>query len=149
MLRPFPASLRLVAAIALSWFPVLGRAQRAERIVLPSGGTIEVLGLRQWTIPMIQDSLAKYSPGDSLQSHACAAILRYKLHFADASATEIFSRGDAPPVVVVAVREPQDSALVRYRAVSRDTTLGRSDWAFANRALASRPDLFQDAAAQV
>ena len=34
---------------------------------------------------MIEDSLAAYSPTDSLTGHACAAILRGKLHFADAS----------------------------------------------------------------
>jgi hypothetical protein len=52
--------------------------------------TIEVVGLEHWTVKMIQDSLDKYSPGDSLQSHACAAILRYKLHFADAAVTVFF-----------------------------------------------------------
>jgi len=46
---------------------------------------VEVLGLRRWTLVMIQDSLDKYAPGENLASHACAAVLRYKLGFADAA----------------------------------------------------------------
>jgi len=82
---------------------------------------VEVLGLRRWTVPMIQDSLARYAPGDSLTSHACAAILRGKLKFADASASYFDRDGTGRELIVVAVVEPQDSALVRYLSPAPDS----------------------------
>lgn len=82
---------------------------------------VEVLGLKRWTVPMIQDSLARYAPQDSLTSHACAAILRMKLKFADAAASYFGRDGAGPELIVVAVVEPQDSALVRYRIPAPDS----------------------------
>ena len=82
---------------------------------------VEVLGLKRWTVPMIQDSLARYAPQDSLTSHACAAILRMKLKFADAAASYFGRDGGGRELIVVAVVEPQDSALVRYRTPAPDS----------------------------
>lgn len=82
---------------------------------------VEVLGLKRWTVPMIQDSLARYAPRDSLTSHACAAILRMKLKFADAAASYFGQDGAGRELIVVAVVEPQDSALVRYRTPPPDS----------------------------
>lgn len=90
---------------------------------------------------MMQDSLARYAPRDSLQSHACAAILRYKLGFADASSTT-FVAPDGTSRVVVAVREPQDSARVRYRLVKLDSLHSRVDWRVASDVIQRRPDIF-------
>jgi len=116
-------------------------AQEAARIALPDGRTLEVLGLRRWTVAMIQDSLARYAPHDSLQSHACAAVLRYKLGFADASSTT-FVAPDGTSRVVVAVREPQDSTRVRYRLVKLDSLHSRVDWRVATDIMQRRPDIF-------
>jgi hypothetical protein len=103
-------------------------AQTSSVLALPDGRTIEVIGLRRWTIGMLQDSLARYASSDSLQSHACAAILRYQLHFADASSTTFrFGPGTAD-AIVVSVREPQDSARVRYREMPLDTLRPRKAW---------------------
>jgi hypothetical protein len=91
-------------------------AQRSEILQLP-GRIVEVTGLERWTIQMLQDSLGVYSPGDSLQSHACAAVLRYKLHFADASSTTFMGMngpGDTTRYTLVHVIEPQDSARVHH-----------------------------------
>ncbi len=82
---------------------------------------VEVLGLKRWTVPMIQDSLARYAPQDSLTSHACAAILRMKLKFPDAAASYFGQDGAGRELIVVAVVEPQDSALVRYRTPAPDS----------------------------
>lgn len=117
-------------------------AQRSTVLTLPNGGTVEVLGLRRWTIAMLQDSLAKYAPGDSLQSHACAAILRYKLGFADAASTTFMLHEGEPGRVVVSVREPQDSARVRYRLMPMDTVQARAAWRLVTDAIASHPAAF-------
>jgi len=91
---------------------------------------------------MLQDSLAKYAPGDSLQSHACAATLRYKLHFADASsATFSFGQGKSD-AVVVSVREPQDSARVHYRDLPLDTLSPRKAWAPITAVFRRHPNVF-------
>ena len=122
--------MRVLLAVALMFAAGSVTAQTPTMIHLP-GRTIEVVGLERWTVQMVQDSMNRYSPGDSLQSHACAAILRYKLHFADAAAT--YLPGLAPDsglYVFVAVVEPQDSARVHFRSVDPrfDTLNIASEW---------------------
>ncbi len=89
---------------------------------------IEVLGLREWTLQMVQDSLAKYAPDDGLASHACAAVLRGKLGFADASVSISFIRPGVKRVDI-AVIEPEDSSLVQYLDVARDSAADLDEWA--------------------
>ena len=89
------AALVLVAAGA----PL--RAQTRAELPLRDGRVVEVLGLRRWTLAMLQDSLARYAPGERLERHSCAAALRYRLGFADAAATEVFGSPDGPSRIVV------------------------------------------------
>jgi hypothetical protein len=120
-------------------------AQGPSLIHLP-GKTIEVVGLDRWTVQMIQDSMDRYSPGDSLQSHACAVILRYKLHFADAAAqTYLPSPTHTGTYVLVSVVEPGDSARVRYRSVNVkfDTADVSSEWKPGAEVFLHHPDGFQ------
>jgi hypothetical protein len=102
----------------------------AQTILSLPGKRIEIVGLRRWTIPMIQDSLHKYAEGVGLDSHACAAALRYKLGFADASASSYgVLQGDSVEAIFIAVVEPADSARVRYRAAPMDTGAFKPEWA--------------------
>lgn len=106
-------------------------AQRAEIISTP-GRIIEVTGLERWTIRMLQDSLAKYAPGDSLHSHDCAATLRYRLGFPEASATTRFLHRyptDATQYTLIHVVEPQDSARVHHLPRAMDTVSNIPEWA--------------------
>ena len=108
---------------------------------------LELIGLKRWTLAMIQDSLARYAPGDSLTSHACAAILRGKLGFADA-AVQYYPpgfAGNSKGYFAVPVVEPQDSARVRYRALPRDSVPDRPDWAAAFQVLRKQNQAFQSA----
>jgi hypothetical protein len=92
---------------------------------------LEVIGLKRWTLPMIDDSLRRYAPKDSLMSHACAGVLRETLKFADASVVYYTGTiGDSvmKPYLAVTVVEPQDSALIRYRAPFRDSLPPRRAW---------------------
>lgn len=93
---------------------------------------LELIGLKRGTVPMIQDSLRRDAPQDSLLSHACAAILREKLKFADASVVyypATISGQQMKPYMAVTVVEPQDSALVRYRGPFRHSLPARHAWA--------------------
>jgi hypothetical protein len=116
---------------------------RTPTVLLVPGKSIEVVGLQRWTIAMMQDSLAKYAPGTTLDSHACAAALRYQLGFADAAATSYELPGDSLERVVVIVVEPQDSARVRHRVAPLDTLAPRHEWAPVIRVLSEQPGPFQ------
>lgn len=112
-------------------------------VLLVPGKSIEVVGLRRWSIAMIQDSLTKYAPGITLDSHACAAALRYQLGFADAAVTAYELPGDTVERIVVVVVEPQDSARVRHRIAPMDTVAPRAEWAPLLRVISESPGPFQ------
>jgi hypothetical protein len=123
-------------------------AQGVHNEILETPTTrLELIGLKRWTLAMIQDSLARYAPGDSLTSHACAAILRGKLGFADA-AVQYYApglEGKMKGYFAVPVVEPQDSARVRYRARPRDSVPDRADWAAALAIFREHNQVFQSA----
>jgi hypothetical protein len=129
-----------VAALVTAVVPA--GAQTTTVLKLPEK-TVEVVGLRRWTVAMIQDSLAKYSPGDSLHHHACAAVLRYKLGFADAAASSYDENGRE--YMVVSVVEPQDSGRVRYRPAGFDSLGARMEWSEALTVLTRKPRAFHGA----
>lgn len=137
-------SLALACLLVVASVPL--RAQAPVELRLPDGRVVEVIGLRRWTIAMLQDSLARYAPEDSLQTHSCAATLRYKLGFADAAATTFVLRPDLPARIVVSVREPQDSARVHYRALPMDTAPGRPAWRVVTDIMRAHPSAFWPAA---
>jgi len=124
----------------------LARAPAEAQAVLTfPGKTVEVIGLRRWTIPMVQDSLAKYAPGITLDSHACAQALRYKLGFADAAVMSYQTPGDSLETVLVIVVEPQDSARVQYRPAPLDSARPRAAWRPLLRVIREKPPAFQTA----
>ena len=131
--------------LALIVVALAGNTTKAQTVVRLPGKTIEVIGLRRWTIPMIQDSLAKYAPGITLESHACAAVLRYKIGFADAAAISYQMPGDSLEQILVIVVEPQDSARVRYRAAPMDSARPRAAWHSLLSVIKERPQAFQPA----
>jgi hypothetical protein len=109
---------------------------------------LELIGLKRWTVPMIEDSLRRYAPTDSLLSHACAAILRQKLKFADASVVYYTSSVDDKPMkpyLAVTVVEPQDSVLIRYRGPFRDSLPARRAWAPIRTVFEKHNMVFQQA----
>jgi hypothetical protein len=125
-----PVARAATAAIVL--LVGLVRLVAAQNIITLPGKSVEVLGLRNWTLEMLQDSMARYAPGESLGSHACAAVLRYKLGFPDAvayyySPTPV----DSVERVVVALIEPGDSARVQFSDLPLGTGTRRPDWTVA------------------
>lgn len=120
------AARAISAAMVVPCASAMAQATSSTILHAP-GQTIEILGLSRWTADMLQDSLRKYVPGQTLESHSCAANLRYKLHFAEAAA-DVIRMSDSSRYIIVSVIEPQDSALVRHRVLPRDTTDSHSPW---------------------
>ena len=135
---------RLLSLGILGMLGIAAGALSAQGAVLESGSLrVELIGLKRWTLPMIQDSLSRYAPNDSLLSHSCAAILRGKLHFADASAEYVETDGKTQ--VTVTIVEPQDSALIHYLAPYRDSLPDRQSWTPIREAFEKHNHPFQAA----
>jgi hypothetical protein len=132
-----------VAALSLvgAWPTASGQAVTGGNVVQTSNGRVEVLGLERWTIDGLEDSLRAHAGYDlrTNGAHACGAVLRYKLHFADAAAIEARDSANAP-YWIVTVAEPQDSARIHHHFLPLDTTGGRPEWASARSVVkAHRP----------
>src|SRR4051812_18305902 len=107
-----------------------GQLQPAVHIQLDTNRAVEILGLRSWTVEMLQDSLARYSPDATLDSPNIADILRAQLHFADAAvhrSEQVFDENETAQVTI-AVREPGDSGRVHYAPQSLDTIARVDEW---------------------
>jgi hypothetical protein len=107
-----------------------GQLQAAARVQLDTNRAVEVLGLRWWSVEMLQDSLAKYAPDVPLDSASIPAILRERLHFADAAvhrSEQIFDENESAQVTI-ALREPGDSARVHFRPQTLDTIARVAEW---------------------
>jgi len=90
-------------------FLTFGNAQ----VVDTEKGKVEFIGLKRWSIKMIEDSLAVHSPkGHGLWG--CAAELVADLHFADASVIRYSE--DSGLYSVITVVEPQDSTQIQFRS---------------------------------
>jgi hypothetical protein len=87
-----------------------GASALGQQIETPAG-IVEFVGLHQWTIQMIQDSMKVHAPGQPL-GH-CAAVLR-ALGFPSAQSLYMTSPEGRSSTLVILV-EPKDSSRVRYR----------------------------------
>lgn len=124
---------RLLVIAALLMIPVAARAQEmsvfrldgptarragdstvTSAFLVQPGIMIEGAGLRTWTIPMIEDSMAVHAPGIRFWSQSCQDALQHDLRIFPQS-TAMQADGDSAVTVFVAVIEPQDSALVTVR----------------------------------
>lgn len=125
-LAPLCLSLALLAPAALAAQP------RVLSLTDSSGTPMEVVGLRRWTVAMIEDSIAKYAPGESMRSHACQAVLQYKLGFPSASVVQYYMSapdGKESSALVVTVVEPQDSGRLSWRRVTAPAKPRLAQWA--------------------
>jgi hypothetical protein len=81
-------------------------------------GRVQVLGLKRWTLRMLQDSIRHYVPGQELHDAACMVILRDSMHFAEASVEHFFMAPPTTPgakqLLIIKLIEPQDAALVKW-----------------------------------
>ncbi|HWZ57326.1 MAG TPA: hypothetical protein VNW46_00015 [Gemmatimonadaceae bacterium] len=130
------AALSLVSASR----SMRGQAASSANVIETPNGRVEVLGLKRWTVDGLQDSLRAHAGYDlrTAGAHACGAVLRYKLHFADAASIEARDSAGAP-YWIVTVTEPQDSARIHHHFLPLDTAGGRPDWASARSIVQVHP----------
>lgn len=104
----------VLACSVVSAVPSSGDAQVAYD---SPKGRVEILGLRRWTLKMLQDSIGHYVRGQELHDAACIVTLRDSLHFADASVEELEWAPPGQPVrsyLTIKVIEPQQGARVQW-----------------------------------
>lgn len=114
---------RLAVAVTCclaGWPPSTGIAQVAYD---SPRGRVEVLGLRRWTLGMLQDSIRRYVPGQELHDAACMVTLRDSLHFADVSVQRM--EWDIPgdpkrSYLTIKLIEPEQSARVQWDVRARN-----------------------------
>lgn len=119
----------------------------SQTVLQTPTGAIELIGLQRWTVAMIEDSLAKYSPGDKLTVHACAAVLQQKLRFASASVSAYsnFPEYGGKDYLAITLVEPHDSAKIHFKPALLDTILAHAKWPEAAAAFRQNPGLAQRA----
>src|SRR6266566_1951964 len=122
-MKPLVSTFGGVAAAILLAGAVLTAPGAAQVAYDSPRGRVEVLGLRTWTLQMLQDSIRRRVPGQTLEDAACMITLRDSLHFADALvATYSGVPGAAGRTfLVVKVIEPQEATRVRWAPQPPDT----------------------------
>lgn len=113
-------SLRTIATLATllatTTLPATGQ-------VLPGpDGPVEFIGLDQWSARELFDAIQDVAPGRPF--HACAAVMKQELGFAEAAAFSYRTPGDSYTVVVGV----EDSARVRYRSAGGATVALPETW---------------------
>lgn len=116
--------MRRPALIAIT-LSILVTSPLTAQVVDGPHGPIEFIGLEHWTPRRVLDTLALLAPGKPL--HACAAILKSQLHFADAGVS-LYPDTAGRMYTVVSVVESQHGDRVRYHAESHQHLTVPPDW---------------------
>ena len=97
--------------VILSLSLVLSFGFAISQVVETHGESVEFVGLKQWTIEQIRDSLRRVAPEEELGQ--CAIPLKYKLHFPEVSVEWATHPSDKNKrYTIVTVIEPQNSMYV-------------------------------------
>jgi hypothetical protein len=111
------APVLLLASLALVPGP-RGPAPVAAQVAYDSPkGRVEVLGLRRWTLAMLQDSIRHYVRGQELYEAACMVTLRDSLHFAEASVVHFEMAPPGQPqrsFLAIKLIEPEQASSVQW-----------------------------------
>lgn len=97
----------LVSILLLVFFP-----QLPAQTVRTDYGTVEFVGLRDWSLAQVRDTLKAISPETEL--HACSIVLKEELGFPEATVYN-FREDDGGMYAVAAVVEPANRDRVRFR----------------------------------
>ena len=104
-----------------------------QTVVNTEKGPLEIIGLDEWSYQALEDSLARYAPGESLRSHACAAVLQQHLGFPSAAVSIYMGAQGQPRTYVVTIVEPQFSARATKRTMS--AAAGADQWTAVRQVL--------------
>lgn len=122
--------MRVIWSILLLSLLAVGTSH-TQLIQTPSG-PLEFVGLRRWTSDSLWQAIYRSAPGQG--AHACAAVLKDRFGFADASVLA-YPLGDSAIYWVVTVIEPEDSLRVRYRSTPVQAEPTLRGWAPVARIL--------------
>ena len=116
------------AFVAFGVLTAISNRSHAQVAYDSPSGRVEVLGLRRWTLKMLQDSVRHYVPGQELHEAACMVTLRDSLGFADASVARFEWTPPGQPLrsfLTIKVVEPAQASQVQWdvRARSEFTSL--------------------------
>jgi hypothetical protein len=126
---------RFVLAVVLLSIPMTLPGQ----VVETPEGVVEFIGLRRWTIPMIQDSMAVHAPNEPLGQ--CAVLLK-QLGFVSASA-RLREGPEGQRRMIVTVVEPDRADRIRLRVPVGDSLSDVSEWRPAILILSEHNRAFQ------
>lgn len=120
----------LLAAFA---FALVVQPLRAQVAYDSPRGRVEILGLQQWSLQMLRDSVRSRVPGMELHDAACMVVLRDSLGFADVLVSSLHYASNDSPVqkfLVIKLVEPQERMRVQWLQTRRDTfTVLRPEYA--------------------
>ena len=97
-------------------------SQGAGQVISGPYGPVEFIGLQRWDAQEPFDAVRELDPGSPF--HACAAVMKQDLGFADAAAF-LYVKNSERYTVVVGV---EDSARVRYRPPGREAVTVPENW---------------------
>jgi len=113
---------KLLTAVAIA---LVAQPIRAQVAYDSPRGRVEILGLQQWSLQMLRDSVRSRIPGMELHDAACMIVLRDSLGFADALVNSLWyaSSHDSPvqKFLVIKLIEPQERERVQWLQTRRDT----------------------------
>jgi hypothetical protein len=112
---------------------IIGCLQTQAQIVETSKGKVEFIGLEKWTTEMLQEKLG-YKSTDNF--HFCAADLKSKLGFADASVTLDSENGKMYTIITVV--EPSRVQQVQYKPKPTGSVAIPDSWSSLTRLVETR-----------
>ncbi len=115
-----------ILRLAAGMFVLAGvaAAPGTGQVIAGPQGPVEFIGLQQWTAQKLFDAIRELDPDRPF--HACAAVMRLDLGFADAAAFGYMSSPSAERYTVVVGVE--DSSRVRYRPAGTETVALPETW---------------------
>jgi hypothetical protein len=122
-MRHSSALLVRSVAVACATLAVVVTSGQAQVAYDSPNGRVEILGLRHWTLTMLQDSIRRYAPGHELYDAACMVTLRDSLHFVEASVEHFemaLPGGPRRSFLTIKVVEPDQAGRVQWDARERN-----------------------------
>lgn len=122
-----PSRQSLTSAVLALFGCMLPLAEGVAQARYTVGGVrVEILGLERWTRRMLEDSVAKYVPGQTLHDAACQVVLRRDLKFPETLVQQSYvfgaaGAGGAARFVSIRLVEPRSRQRVRWRRVPADS----------------------------
>ncbi len=112
---------------------IIGCLQAQAQVIETSKGKVEFIGLEKWTTEMLQEKLG-YKSTDNF--HFCAADLKSKLGFADASVTLDSQNGKMYTIVTVV--EPDRAGQIHYKPKPTGSVVIPDSWRSLSKLVETR-----------